>query len=213
MAVMLRTVPTFGRVACGLARSSGATARVSSGIDSIRVPKPFFIDQESSSFAKSKSTADPPARCQAAVAVCPLPTRQAVRVLERPSREMRPATIDQSAVPLPRSFLAESVTGTLVECSGRGSRPLYTNVLAELQLGCTLAEPGPAPPDHRNAFHAALESSPGDPRLLSEYAMFTWESLGDLDAAEELFNQALELAPHDPSIQASHALFLWQCDD
>ncbi|KAG0595527.1 hypothetical protein M758_UG174100 [Ceratodon purpureus] len=234
MAVMLRTVSTFGRLACGLARSSGAAARVICGIDSTRLPRSnvsFFKDQAESSFSKSKSTtpgfsqsADPPARCQAATAVCPLPTRQAVRILEwpievepRPAPEMHPATINQSAVPLPRSFLAESVNGSLVECSGRGSRPLYTNVLAEFQLsytGTSLTEVLPKPDNSAAVynFHAALENTPTDARLVSEFAMFTWKSLGDVDAAEELFNKALELAPYDPAIQASHALFLWQCD-
>lgn len=227
MAVLLRTVSTCGRVA------TGAAATVWCGIESSKLPKSngsFFQEQEPS-FTKSKSTAgfsqsaDLPARCQASAAVYPLPTRQSVGVLERPLQvetkpepEMRPATIDQHAEPLPRSFLAESVSGNIVECCSRGSRPLYTNVLAEFQLSYTgtsqtevLATVDTSAV--KNAFHAALESTPGDAHLVSEFAMFTWKSLGDVDAAEELYNKALELAPNDPNIQASHAHFLWQCDE
>lgn len=120
--------------------------------------------------------------------------------------------INQSAVPLPRSFLAESVTGSLVECSGRGSRPLYTNVLAEFCTGTSLAKQDNVSAV-RNDFHAALECTPGDAYLVSEYALFTWTSLGDVNAAEELYCKGMALAPDDPSIQASHALFLWQSDD
>jgi tetratricopeptide (TPR) repeat protein len=223
MAVVLKTVSSFGRVAniCG----GGAGARVWCGIESTRISKPnasFFKDQESS-FLKFSQPAGIPARCQAAVAACPPPTRQAVGVLERPvevekllpAPDARPETIDQHAEALPRSFLAESVHGNLVECSGRGSRPLYTNVLTGFQLSFTSTSQTEAV-DHsavKMAFHAALASAPDDARLLSEFAMFTWKSLDDLDAAEELYNKALELAPHDADIQASHALFLWQCDE
>jgi Tfp pilus assembly protein PilF len=63
------------------------------------------------------------------------------------------------------------------------------------------------------AFQAALATAPDDARLISEFAMFTWKALGDLDAAEELHNKAVALAPHDAEIQASYALFLWQCDE
>jgi Tfp pilus assembly protein PilF len=96
---------------------------------------------------------------------------------------------------------------------------LYTNVLAEFQLsytGTSLMEQVSAKVDItevKMAFHAALESTPGDARLVSDFAMFTWKALGDVDAAEDLYNKALELAPHDANIQASHALFLWQCDE
>lgn len=219
--MILKTVSSFGRLASS---SSGAGARVWCGIESTRISKPnasFFKDQESS-FSKAKNisqSADLPARCQAAVA-----TRQAVGILERPvevervapAPEARPVTIDQPAVPLTRSFLAEAVSGDLVECCARGSRPLYTNVLAEFQLSYTSQTEVVVKEDHsavKMAFLAALASTPDDARLVSEFAMFTWKSLGDLDAAEELYNKALALAPHDADIQASHALFLWQCDE
>jgi hypothetical protein len=224
MAMLLRTVSTCGgaaavRVRCGI-ESTGAKLAKSGGS--------FFQDQEQS-FSKGKNSVgfsqsvDPPARCQAAVAtVAPLPTRQSVGLLERPpvaEPEARPATIDQRAEPLPRSFLAESVNGALVECSARGSRPLYTNVLAEFQrsyTGTAQAEITPNAVDIvkvTGAFHAALADSPADARLVSEFAMFTWKALGDVDTAEELYNKALAMAPQDPNIQANHALFLWQCDE
>nr|PNR53781.1 hypothetical protein PHYPA_007456 [Physcomitrium patens] len=228
MAVVLRNVAAFGRLAC----SPAVDARVWCGIEPSKPPKTngsVFQDQESS-LSKSKSSVshsqsvNNPARCQASVTAYPPPTRQSVGVLERPvveekpTPELRPDTIDQHAEPLPRSFLAESVNGTLVECNGKGSRPLYTNVLTELQLSYlgTSSTEVRAPVDNeavKMAFEAALENAPGNARIVSEYAMFTWKTLGDIDAAEMLYNKALELAPHDADIQASHALFLWQCDE
>lgn len=230
MAVMLRTVSSLGRLAC----STGAACRVWCGIESTsqfsKRKHSLFKDQEPS-FSKSKNAAgflqsvDLPALCQAAVAIRPLPTRQSVEILERrieveksPVIEMCPATIDQHAEPCPRSFLAESVDGNLVECSSRGSRPLYTNVLSEFQLRYTGSCPMEISAHADNtaakmAFEAALENDPSNARIVSELAMFTWKALGEVDAAEELFNKALELAPHDADIQASHALFLWQCDE
>lgn len=228
---MLKSVSSFGR----LASTSSASARVWCGIEASRISQAnasFFKDQESS-FSKSKNnsvgfsqSSELPARCQAAVAACPLPTRQAVEVLERPIEleKLLPApevlrtaeTIEQHATPLPRSFLAESVNGTLVECSSRGSRPLYTNVLAEFQMRYTSQTEEVVEEDHitvKIAFQAALATAPDDARLISEFAMFTWKALGDLDAAEELHNKAVALAPHDAEIQASYALFLWQCDE
>ncbi|KAH9565045.1 hypothetical protein CY35_04G057300 [Sphagnum magellanicum] len=62
-------------------------------------------------------------------------------------------------------------------------------------------------------FEAALQADPRDPRLLSEYALFSWKSLGDADKAENLYKQALEQTPDSPDILASYALFLWQCDE
>jgi len=230
MAVALKTVSSFGR----LASVSGASARVWCGIEASRISQAnasFFKDQESS-FSKSKNSAgfsqstDLPARCQAAVVACPLPTRQAVEVLERPIEleKLLPApealrtaeAIEQHAAPLPRSFLVESVNGNLVECSSRGSRPLYTIVLAEFQMRYMSQTEVVVEEDHsavKTAFEAALATAPDDARLVSEFAMFTWKALGDLDAAEELYNKAVALAPHDADIQASHALFLWQCDE
>ncbi|KAG0629060.1 hypothetical protein M758_1G073700 [Ceratodon purpureus] len=228
MAVLLRTVSTCGRAA------TGAAARVVCGIESSKLPKSngaFFQEQEMA-FSKAKNGAgfsqsvDLPARCQAVAAVCPIPTRQSVGVLERAAPEVekmlepetRPATLNQRAEPLPRSFLAESVSGNLVECSGLGSRPLYTNVLAEFQLSYTGTSQAEVPATVdinavKMAYHAALERSPADARLVSEFAMFTWKAMGNVDAAEELYNKALELAPNDSNIQANHALFLWQCDE
>lgn len=225
MAVLLKTVSSFGR----LASTSGASARVWCGIEASRISQAnasFFKDQEAS-FANSKSSAgysqssaDLPARCQAALAACPSPTRLAVETVERPIEvakpDARPETIEQHAAPLPRSFLAESVSGNLVECSGRGSRPLYANVLADFQLRYAGTTPVVVEEDRsavNMAFQAALATSPDDAKLVSEFAMFTWKALGDLDAAEELYDRAVALAPHDADIQASHALFLWQCDE
>lgn len=219
MAVVLRGVSSFGRVASTW--SGGACARVCCGIESTRVSKPngnssFFNDQESS-FSKSKNGT---AGGFSPLAVAA--TRQSIGVLERPLEvekvlpEARPETIDQHAEPLRRSFLAESVNGNLVECCSRGSRPLYTNVLTEFQLTYTGTSSQSDVVDQSGvnaAFLAALASSPDDARLVSEYAMFTWKSLNDVDGAEELYNKALELAPHDVNIQASHAQFLWQCDE
>lgn len=228
MAVVLRNLPTCGRVLC----PSGAATRVWCGIEPGKLPKrnvSLSQDQESS-FSKSNNSVgysqsvDNLARCQASATTYPIPSRQSVGILEWPTveekftPELRPDTIDQHATPLPRSVLAESVQGNLVECCGKGSRPLYTNVLLEFQMSYTDTIPKEVRSQMDNAavkmaFEAALENAPSNAKIISDYAAFTWKSLGDVDVAEELFNKALELAPYDANIQASHALFLWQCDE
>jgi Tfp pilus assembly protein PilF len=64
----------------------------------------------------------------------------------------------------------------------------------------------------QNYFEVAVEANPLDPKLLCEYAPFSWKLQHNADKAEDLYKQALEAAPDDADIIASYALFLWQSD-
>lgn len=63
------------------------------------------------------------------------------------------------------------------------------------------------------SFELAMQDVSYDSRHLSDFADFSWKSLGDVDKAEELYQEALDHASCDNTeILASYANFLWQCD-
>lgn len=63
------------------------------------------------------------------------------------------------------------------------------------------------------SFELAMQDVSCDSQHLSDFAMFSWKSLGDVDKAEELYQEALDHASCDNTeILASYANFLWQCD-
>ncbi|GLJ23859.1 hypothetical protein SUGI_0453360 [Cryptomeria japonica] len=59
-------------------------------------------------------------------------------------------------------------------------------------------------------YERALAMEPWNPRLLVEYAVFSWVLMGNEEKADELFDAALQKDPHDPIILGSYAFFLWQ---
>lgn len=109
-----------------------------------------------------------------------------------------------------------------VECNSRGCRPIFYHETAGLDarskthfpkefsefLNAVWMETGAA----QNYFEVAVEANPLDPKLLCEYASFSWKLQHNTDKAEDLYKQALEAAPDDADIIASYALFLWQSD-
>lgn len=65
----------------------------------------------------------------------------------------------------------------------------------------------------RRSFELAIQDVPYDSQHLSDFAIFSWKSVGDVDKAEELYQEALDHASCDNTeILASYANFLWQCD-
>lgn len=63
------------------------------------------------------------------------------------------------------------------------------------------------------SFEVALQDASHDSQHLSDFAVFSWKSLGDMDKVEELYQEALDASPDDTDILASYASFLWQCDE
>lgn len=134
--------------------------------------------------------------------------------------------------------LAEADVGR-VECNGKGCRPVYEDDTAlsmaypvhhqdswglfpshaEVQIKIEPQITG----EHlglnyrsgamtRSSFEGAMQEVSHDLQHLSEFAVFLWKSLGDVDKAEELYQEALVADPDDTDVLASYANFLWQCD-
>nr|XP_024373113.1 uncharacterized protein LOC112281143 [Physcomitrium patens]PNR56040.1 hypothetical protein PHYPA_006937 [Physcomitrium patens] len=123
-------------------------------------------------------------------------------------------------------FEANAASGR-VECSGRGCRLIYENTVQVVEQTSSLTHCGfktisshllsdfftlDTNSDLKEVFEAALQDSPWNPHIMSEFAGFTWDAMGDPDAAEKLYTQAIDALPDDPDVLASHALFLWHSD-
>lgn len=59
-------------------------------------------------------------------------------------------------------------------------------------------------------YQKMLESNPGDPLLLSNYAKFLHEVQYDMDKAEEYYGRAVLASPGDGEILSLYARFIWE---
>jgi len=101
-----------------------------------------------------------------------------------------------------------------VESCWQGSFPLHEELQIKIEPqisggGSFLSQSAAT----TRSFEEAMQNVSFDSQHLSDFAVFSWKSLGDVDKAEDLYQEALDHAsPDNTDVLASYANFLWQCD-